>query len=61
MARTTVVALLLLVSHRASAQSGGADLTPSTWQTKYASAKIESLKQRIALGNRNTEDFWPRS
>jgi hypothetical protein len=58
MARPTFVALLLLVSHPASAQSGGADLTPSTWQTKYASARIESLEQRIALGNRCTEDFW---
>src|ERR1051325_1926929 len=58
MARTAVVVLLLLVSHPASAQNGGSDLTPSTWQAKYTSARIEALKQRVASGNRSTDDFW---
>jgi enterochelin esterase family protein len=58
MVRTTLVTVLVLVSHPASAQSAAPELTPSVWQAKYSSERIESLKQRLAAGNRNTDDFW---
>jgi enterochelin esterase family protein len=58
MVRTALVTVLLLVAHCASAQSGALEVTPSGWQAKYTSARIESIKQRVAAGNRNTDDFW---
>src|SRR5258708_4800249 len=58
MVRATLVTVLVLVSHLASAQSAAPELTPSGWQAKYSSARIESLTQQLAAGNRNTDDFW---
>ncbi len=50
--------LVLAVAHLASAQTTAPEPTPSVWQAKYASTKIESLKQQVATGNHNTADFW---
>jgi enterochelin esterase-like enzyme len=58
MVRTTLVTVLVLVSQPTFAQSAAPELTPSVWQAKYSSARIESLKQRLAAGNTNTDDFW---